>query len=75
MKAAFDVIFLSKEKIILEDLDGPRSITNDAEEVFAHVQRVWPGRRVIYRDTYGEYAEILQDPKTKVIIFADYYTE
>jgi len=49
----------------IEDLDGPVSVTNDAERVFMEVMALTPRAysdrptRVVYRDTEGEWWEIV----------------
>lgn len=37
------------------------SVTNDAEAVVAHVDRHFPGRRIFYRDTMGNWDELVHD--------------
>ena len=58
-KSEFSIIYQDKNMLILQDLDGPRSITNDMEAVY---QRLNHGglddRRLFYFDSYGESAEI-----------------
>lgn len=55
----FCVIQVTKDRVFLIDLDiGRRSVTNDAEAVIAWVQRHYPGRRLIYRDSMGRWDEI-----------------
>lgn len=47
--------------VFLEDIanhTGGMTITNDAEAVFAHLDALTPGVRVVYRDTDGEWWEI-----------------
>lgn len=44
----------------IRDLDGPVSVTNDAENVLAYIQQQWPGRRVVYQGTDGEWFEIVK---------------
>lgn len=46
--------------VFIEDLNGPRSVTNDAEEVFENFQKVY-GKgnfRLFYLDSEGDPAEI-----------------
>ena len=45
--------------VFIRDLDGPVSVTNDAEEVLTYIQKNWPGRRVVYQGTDGEWFEIV----------------
>ena len=46
--------------VFIRDLDGPVSVTNDAEEVLTYIQKNWPGRRVVYQGTDGEWFEIVK---------------
>lgn len=48
----------------IRDLDGPVSVTNDAENVLAYIQQQWPNTcsRVVYQGTDGEWWEIYWDP-------------
>lgn len=39
--------------------DGSKTITNDAERVLKQMARTYPGHRVVYQDTNGEWWEIL----------------
>ena len=42
----------------IEDLVGSFSVTNDAEAVCRHLQHDFPGYRIIYRDTDGNWDEL-----------------
>lgn len=53
--------FVRNEAVLLTDLDGPVSITNDAEAVVAYCLDKAPGRRVLYRDTDGQWDELKHD--------------
>ena len=52
-----------QEWIVLVDLDEGMTITNDAERVVEDLVKLEiyerPGARVVYRDTAGEWAELL----------------
>jgi hypothetical protein len=48
--------------VFIRDLNGARSVTNDAENVLAFINQLWPGRRLVYQDSEGEWAEIVWDP-------------
>lgn len=45
------------------DTHGGRSVTNAAEEVVAFLLPLYPGRRIIYRDTEGRWDELAHDGK------------
>ena len=58
MKAKFDIVNVTDDIVFLQDTGGPKSITNDAEAVFRWVKLHFPGKRVMYRDEYGEQCEL-----------------
>jgi hypothetical protein len=56
-----DVAVISVETdrvFVIDENIGGRSITNDAEWVWARVATQYPGRRLVYRDTMGRWDEI-----------------
>lgn len=63
--ADYRVQLLTAETVILCDLDlGSVSVTNDASAVVAEVALAYPGRRIFYRDSVGDFAELLHDSGT-----------
>lgn len=62
-RADFSIVKIESDKIFIVDLDcGNRSITNDAENVYADIKKIFPDHRLIYRDTMGRWDEIVQTP-------------
>jgi hypothetical protein len=59
MKAIITIDRVEKDKVFIIDRDGPMSVTNDAEAVVAWVNAWCPERRIIYRDTMGQWDELL----------------
>jgi hypothetical protein len=60
MHADFEIIAVEDDRVFVVDLNlGSKSVTNDAEYVWEQVQRQYPNRRLIYRDSEGEWNEIL----------------
>lgn len=59
--AMYDIVKIEPDKVFIIDLDLPgfRSVTNSAECVWVELQKMFPGRRVIYRDTMGRWDEIV----------------
>ena len=51
--------------VFIRDLNGPVSVTNDAEHVLAHINKGYPGRRLVYQDGYGDWSEIVWNPEVK----------
>lgn len=51
----------SRDIAFIRDLDGPVSVTNDAEAVYEYIREQWPGlTRVVYQGTDGEWFEIVK---------------
>lgn len=57
--STFHIADFNDQFVFLHDLDGPRSITNDAQAITSFCHLFFPGCRVIYRDTQGEWAELV----------------
>lgn len=61
MKVKWDVCKVDQPNsiVFIEDTNGLRSVTNDAESVFESIQKVY-GRqyRVVYKDSLGEWWEM-----------------
>jgi hypothetical protein len=55
LKVTDDFIYLADEN------DGAMSITNDAEAVVMWANRLYPNRRIIYRDTEGYWDELVHE--------------
>ncbi len=66
MRAHFVITAVRDGIIYLRDLDGPVSVTNDAEAVYAAVRANIGPYRVVYEDSYGELAEIIQRPNGSI---------
>lgn len=45
--------------VFLADYDGPKSMTNAAEHIVKWANEKWPGTRVVYRDTEGDWGELI----------------
>ena len=82
MKAQFGVVKQDREHniVFIEDIanyTGGTTITNDAEAVFQHWARVFgPDVRVVYKDTEGEWWEIVgypHNPGRWDVIFRPWY--
>lgn len=59
-QADFEEVAVTASLVAIVDLDlGGRSVTNDAERVVALLYRKYGERRIAYRDTAGEWAELL----------------
>ncbi|HCL5581071.1 TPA: hypothetical protein N2N40_002499 [Citrobacter freundii] len=65
IKSTFSVPVKNEEFIILVDLDEGMSVTNDAENVIRWLDENLDGglgqRKVYYRDTSGEYDELVHE--------------
>lgn len=59
-RSDYEIVLVQEDKIFLVDLDlGNRSVTNDAEAVAQEINKNFPGRRIIYRDSLGHWDEIV----------------
>ena len=54
-------VFTDNLLFIIDRDEGGMSVTNDAEAVCAHCHELYPGRRIIYRDTEGEWSELVHE--------------
>lgn len=76
VRASFEIVSVAEDVITLRDLDGPVSVTNDAEAVVASVIE-WKGAfnnagrpyRIFYFDTSGDRDELVHD-RGKFLRFA-----
>jgi hypothetical protein len=59
VRASYTTVRTSGEIVFIVDNDGPMSVTNDAEAVVAFVNAEHPGKRIVYRDTTGQWDELL----------------
>jgi hypothetical protein len=59
LRARYDVVKVEHDRVFIKDLnDGGKTITNDAEAVVQEVHEEYPGRRIIYRDSLGQWDEL-----------------
>lgn len=57
--ADYEVVRVEEDRIFIVDLDlGNKSVTNDALFVYHELNNNFPGKRVIYRDTIGNWDEL-----------------
>jgi hypothetical protein len=72
MRSTFEIVRVTDDTVFLIDLDeGRTSVTNDAENVFAYIQKIHPNKHVVYRDSMGCWDEIIMD--RGVVTFAPHY--
>lgn len=64
MRAQFEVVSVTDKVVTIRDLNGPMSITNDAENVLAWAKANYPGKDLHYYDSYGDKAWIKDQPVT-----------
>lgn len=71
-KADYKVVSVESDRLFVIDLDtGSRSITNDAEAVANEIWKEHGNIRLIYRDSTGNWDEILSTKDG--IVFKRYY--
>lgn len=62
LKAQYELLGALKNKVFIVDLDGPKSITNDAEAVVAQLLKQYgTDTEIFYRDTEGDWAQLLHN--------------
>ena len=72
MNASYRVAKVTPTKVFLIDNDdGHMSVTNDAEEVVAATIKAYANRRIIYRDTCGNWDELVH-ARGSFVGFASY---
>ena len=66
LRCDFEYVKATDDIIFIKDLNrGRMSVTNDADEVYRVINKiVFPGRRVVYQDSDGEWFEIVDGPET-----------
>jgi hypothetical protein len=72
IRAAFSIEHASFVCVTDLDLDGARSVTNDIENVIADLvtmERLFPGDRLIYRDSEGTWDEVVLDDACRFVDF------
>jgi hypothetical protein len=58
-RSKFDTVKITDRVVYLVDLNGPVTITNDAENVYQFMKHQLPNHKVVYQGTDGEWFEIL----------------
>lgn len=66
LRCDFEYVKTTDDIIFIKDLNrGRMSVTNDADEVFRLINKiVFPGRRVVYQDSDGEWFEMVMNHGT-----------
>jgi hypothetical protein len=64
-QSSFEVVLANQQVVAIRDLDAGRSVTNDAERVVSvlHREGMLRSQRLLYRDTMGDWDELLHDGK------------
>lgn len=58
----YAIVKVEEDRVFLIDLNlGNKSVTNDAENVYVKIKKIFPNHRIIYRDTMGRWDEIVLD--------------
>lgn len=57
-RASYSVVKSTDEAVWIIDLDGDLSVTNDAERVVEELARHYGERRIVYRDSNGDWDEL-----------------
>jgi hypothetical protein len=72
-RALIEVVSRTENLILIRDLDGPVSVTNDAEAVvqMLHEMSVLGNRTLRYIDTEGVESELVHDANGRFVGFSD----
>jgi hypothetical protein len=60
-QSSYEIVKLTDSAVFIVDLDGPLSVTNDAENVVDRLLHRYGNRRIIYKDTSGRWDELLHN--------------
>ena len=63
-RAVYDVVKVTNDTIFLVDRNLGMSVTNDAENVVAEVVNEYGNKKVIYRDSMGNWDELVHTEGT-----------
>ena len=70
----FQIVQIDTDRVFIVDLDlGNKSVTNDAEYVIGVIQRDYPGKRLIYRDSGGVWDEITGNSSAANFVSYDFF--
>lgn len=58
MRASYHVVRVEENTVFIADDDIGMSVTNDAEAVVENVNNRYPNRRIVYKDTMGDWGEL-----------------
>lgn len=60
--ADYAIVKTTPDIVFIKDLDlGGKSVTNNAEFVVAQIHEQHPHRRVVYKDSNGDWDELVHD--------------
>ena len=59
MNASYSIVRVAPGCVFIIDHDRGKSVTNDAEAVVSAVYARFPGRRIFYKDTMGQWDELV----------------
>ena len=69
-RSDYRVVSTDDDFMFLVDLDlGNLSVTNDAENVVKHLLSLYGNKRIIYRDSNGDWSELVHDGKHLVVLW------
>ena len=70
-KADFKITHVTEDRVFVVDLNlGNMSVTNDAERVYKEVRQRHPNKRVIYKDSMGNWDEIRLNSRGSALFLA-----
>lgn len=71
LRSNFSIYRIEDDAVFIVDNDIGMSVTNDAENVVEHLLNIYPNKRIFYRDTEGDWSELVHNNK-EFVRFAPY---
>jgi len=60
-RSNYSTVAIDHEFVYIQDCNGPVSVTNDAEAVVMELVDAYPGKRIMYEDSDGQWDELVHD--------------
>jgi|GEM_PF-3030794 len=74
-RSDYEIVRIEDDRVFIVDLDlGNMSVTNDADNVLEEINKNFPNRRLIYKDTLGNWDEITYNPlfERRLLLYVPY---
>ena len=71
-RSNYQITHINDVFVFIIDLNGQRSVTNDAENVVSELHKRYPGKRIVYRDSMNQWDEMKHDNNGNFVDFIVY---